>query len=207
MSATYDIIGVDYANLRKADARIAAHIHAALGDAKTVLNVGAGAGNYEPTDRSVTAVEPSAEMIAQRPPHLGPAVQASADSLPFEDKSFDASMAILTIHHWPDKAKGLAEMRRVTRGSIVLLTFDPSHRGCWLTDYLPRWQPSTRGKCPASTNIKIGLGLSPSQTFRCRMIAQTDFSMLIGGDRRPISTRLSGKACRPSGKSKARIRL
>jgi SAM-dependent methyltransferase len=158
MSATYDIIGVDYANLRKADARIAAHIHAALGDAKTVLNVGAGAGNYEPIDRSVTAVEPSAEMIAQRPPHLGPAVQASAGSLPFEDKSFDASMAILTIHHWPDKAKGLAEMRRVTRGSIVLLTFDPSHRGCWLTDYLPALVTLDEGQMPGIDEYQNWLG-------------------------------------------------
>lgn len=158
MSATYDIIGVDYANLRKADPRIAAHIHAALGDAKTVLNVGAGAGNYEPTDRAVTAVEPSAEMIAQRPPHLGPAVQASADSLPFEDKSFDASMAVLTIHHWPDKAKGLAEMRRVTRGPIVLLTFDPSHRGCWLTDYLPELVKLDEAQMPGIDEYQNWLG-------------------------------------------------
>lgn len=158
MSATYDIIGVDYANLRKADPRIAAHIHAALGDAKTVLNVGAGAGNYEPTDRAVTAVEPSVEMIAQRPAHLGPAMQASADRLPFEDKSFDASMAILTIHHWPDKAKGLAEMRRVTRGPIVLLTFDPSHRGCWLTDYLPALVTLDEGQMPRIDEYQNWLG-------------------------------------------------
>jgi SAM-dependent methyltransferase len=158
MSAAYDRIGVDYANLRKADPRIAAHIHAALGDAKTILNVGAGAGNYEPTDRSVTAVEPSAEMIAQRPAHLGPAVQASADSLPFADKSFDASMAILTIHHWPDKSKGLAEMRRVTRGPIVLLTFDPSHRGCWLTDYLPALVTLDEGQMPGIDAYQNWLG-------------------------------------------------
>lgn len=158
MSATYDRIGVDYANLRKADPRIAAHIHAALENAETVLNVGAGAGNYEPTDRSVTAVEPSAEMIAQRPPHLGPAVQASVDRLPFEDKSFDASMAILTIHHWPDKAKGLAEIRRVTRGPIVLLTFDPSHRGCWLTEYLPALVTLDEGQMPGIDEYQNWLG-------------------------------------------------
>ncbi|RDV06744.1 class I SAM-dependent methyltransferase [Sphingorhabdus pulchriflava] len=158
MSATYDIIGADYANLRKADPRIGRHIHAALGNARTVLNVGAGAGNYEPTDRVVTAVEPSAEMIAQRPPHLRPAVQASADSLPFEDKSFDASMAILTIHHWPDKAKGLAEIRRVTRGPIVLLTFDPSHRGCWLTDYLPALVTLDEGQMPGIDEYQNWLG-------------------------------------------------
>ena len=158
MSAAYDTIGVDYVNLRKADPRIAAHIHAALGNAKTVLNVGAGAGNYEPTERVVTAVEPSAEMIAQRPLHLGPAVQASADSLPFEDKSFDASMAILTVHHWPDMAKGLAEMRRVTRGPVVLLTFDRAHRGCWLTDYLPELVTLDEGQMPAMAEYARWMG-------------------------------------------------
>ena len=158
MSAAYDTIGVDYVNLRKADPRIAAHIHAALGNAKTVLNVGAGAGNYEPTERVVTAVEPSAEMIAQRPLHLGPAVQASADSLPFEDKSFDASMAILTVHHWPDMAKGLAEMRRVTRGPVVLLTFDRAHRGCWLTDYLPELVTLDEGQMPAMADYARWMG-------------------------------------------------
>ncbi|WP_374541840.1 class I SAM-dependent methyltransferase [Sphingorhabdus sp.] len=158
MAATYDRIGVDYANLRKADPRIAAHIHAALENAKTVLNVGAGAGNYEPADREVIAVEPSAEMIAQRPLHLGPALQASADCLPFADGSFDASMAILTVHHWPDKAKGMAEMRRVTRGPIVLLTFDPSHRGCWLTDYLPALVTLDEGQMPGIDDYQDWLG-------------------------------------------------
>ncbi len=137
-NAEYDQIGIDYSNLRRPDPRIGAYIHAALGDAQTVLNVGAGAGSYEPEDRQVVAVEPSAEMIAQRAEWAAPAIQGTADSLPFPDKSFDASMAILTIHHWPDKAAGLTEMRRVTRGPIVLLTFDPAHRGCWLTDYLPQ---------------------------------------------------------------------
>jgi SAM-dependent methyltransferase len=158
MSATYDRIGVDYANLRKADPRIATHIHTALGNAKTVLNVGAGAGNYEPTDREVTAVEPSAEMIAQRPLNLGPALQGSADRLPFEAKSFDASMAILTIHHWSDKARGLAEMRRVTRGPVVLLTFDPAHRGCWLTDYLPELVTLDEGQMPAMADYASWMG-------------------------------------------------
>lgn len=136
MSAKYDSIGVNYAELRKPDPRIAKVITSALGSAQTVLNVGAGTGSYEPTDRAVTAVEPSGEMIRQRKPTAAKAIQASAEDLPFDDKSFDASMAILTIHHWPDKAAGLREMRRVTRGPIVLLTFDPAHRP-WLTDYLP----------------------------------------------------------------------
>jgi SAM-dependent methyltransferase len=127
---------LNYAELRRPDPRIAALIHAALGPAETVLNVGAGTGSYEPADRQVTAVEPSAEMIRKRPPGAAPAVQAFADGLPFADKSFDAVMAVLTVHHWPDKAAGLAELRRVTKGPIVLLTFDPAARP-WLTDYLP----------------------------------------------------------------------
>ena len=137
MAALYDTIGVDYANLRKPEPRIAAQIEAALGPARTVLNVGAGAGSYEPVDREVTAVEPSLEMIRQRPDGAAPVVQASAESLPFADNSFDAALAILTVHHWADKARGLAEMRRVSRGPVVLLTFDPAHRGNWLADYLP----------------------------------------------------------------------
>lgn len=156
--STYDTIGVDYANLRKPDPRIAAHIHAALGDARTVLNVGAGAGSYEPADRDVIAVEPSAEMIRQRPPYLAPAIQGGAEALPFPDKQFDASMAILTIHHWADKAKGLAEMRRVTRGPVVLLTFDPMHRGCWLTDYLPALVTLDEGQMPAMADYARWMG-------------------------------------------------
>jgi SAM-dependent methyltransferase len=137
MPAQYDTIGVVYADLRKPDPRIAARIHSALGNARRVLNVGAGAGNYEPVDREVIAVEPSAEMIRQRPEGAAPAIQASAEDLPFADNSFDAAMASLTVHHWTDKAKGLAEMRRVSRGPIVLFTFDPAFRDCWLADYFP----------------------------------------------------------------------
>ena len=137
MAALYDTIGVDYANLRKPDPRIAAQIHAALGDAVSVLNVGAGAGSYEATGREVTALEPSAEMIAQRPAGAAPAVQGQAEALPFADDSFDAVMAILTIHHWSDQAQGLAEMRRVARQRVVLLTYDPEFRGQWQTHYWP----------------------------------------------------------------------
>lgn len=138
MSATYDRIGVDYSDLRKPDPRIAARIDAALGSARTVINVGAGTGSYEPVDRRVTAIEPSEEMIRQRPVSAAPAIRGAAEELPFPDASFDAAMAVLTIHHWQDQAKGLREMRRVTRGPVVILTFDPAHRGCWLTDYLPQ---------------------------------------------------------------------
>ena len=137
MTALYDTIGVDYAQLRKPDPRIARQIHAALGDARTILNVGAGSGSYEPQGRELTAIEPSAEMIAQRPLSDAVAIQGSAEALPFTDKSFDASMAVLTIHHWSDQAKGCAEMRRVTRGPAVFLTFDAGHKDFWLFDYFP----------------------------------------------------------------------
>ena len=113
MTALYDTIGIDYAKLRRPDPRIAQQIHAALGDAKSVLNVGAGSGSYEPEGVALTAIEPSAEMIAQRPASDAIALQGSAEALPFADQSFDASMAALTIHHWSDQAKGCAEMRRV----------------------------------------------------------------------------------------------
>jgi SAM-dependent methyltransferase len=137
MSSIYDTIGINYAELRKPDPRIAAMIHAALGPARTVLNVGAGAGSYEPADRTVTAVEPSLEMIRQRRAEAAPAIQASAEELPFADGAFDASMAVLTVHHWSDQGKGLRELRRVTRGPVVILTYDPAFRGFWLADYIP----------------------------------------------------------------------
>jgi SAM-dependent methyltransferase len=137
MSARYDIIGINYAELRKPDPRIAALIENALGSAETILNVGAGSGSYEPRGRQVTAVEPSLEMIKKRQTKPARVIQGCAEELPFDDDSFDASMAILTVHHWRDKEKGFREMRRVTRGRIVVLTFDPSHRGAWLTQYLP----------------------------------------------------------------------
>lgn len=157
MGAKYDTIGVNYAELRKPDARIARVIDEALGSAKTVLNVGAGTGSYEPADRSVVAVEPSGEMIAKRRPDAARAVQASADDMPFEDKSFDASMAILTIHHWPDKQAGLNEMRRVTRGRIVLLTFDPAHRP-WQTDYFPELAALDEAQAPRMSDYERWLG-------------------------------------------------
>jgi len=136
VSAVYDTIGVDYSNLRQPDPRLAAPILEALGDAQTVLNVGAGSGSYEPSDRQVTALEPSLEMIRQRATGAAPVVQGLAEALPFADKSFAAAMAVLTVHHWTDQGRGLAEMRRVARGPVVILTYDPAARP-WLTDYLP----------------------------------------------------------------------
>jgi SAM-dependent methyltransferase len=157
LNATYDTIGLNYAELRKPDPRIARFIHGALGNARTVLNVGAGTGSYEPTDREVTAVEPSREMIRQRKPDAASAIEASAESLPFPDKSFDVSMAILTIHHWREKETGLREMRRVTRGPIVLFTFDPACRP-WLTDYLPELAVLDDERIPTMRDLERWLG-------------------------------------------------
>ncbi len=157
MHAKYDVIGANYAELRKPDRRIARTIESALGPAQTVLNVGAGTGSYEPTDRSVIAVDPSREMIRKRGPTAAEAIQASAENLPFDDDSFDASMAILTVHHWSDKAAGLREMRRVTRGRIVLLTFDPSARP-WLTDYLPELAALDEAQMPTMSDFERWLG-------------------------------------------------
>ncbi|NNE79752.1 MAG: methyltransferase domain-containing protein [Silicimonas sp.] len=158
MNAKYDRIGVNYANLRMPDARIAAVIHAALGPAQSVLNVGAGTGSYEPGDRDVTALEPSSEMIAQRADTAAPVIQGHAEKLPFGDDSFDAAMAILTVHHWSDRQKGLGELRRVTRGPIVLLTFDPAHKGFWLADYIPELVALDLEQMPRMADYEAWLG-------------------------------------------------
>lgn len=137
MDQLYDRIGLSYARYRQPDPRIAARLHAALGDVASVVNVGAGSGSYEPEDRSVLAIEPSLSMIAQRRSRA-PVVAASAMRLPLRDRSFDAAMAILTMHHWPDRAAGLAELARVARERVVILTFDPAATSFWLvTDYFP----------------------------------------------------------------------
>ena len=134
----YDEIGSGYRNYRRPEPRLAAAIWRALGQADSVVNVGAGAGSYEPTDRFVVAVEPSMTMIRQRRSGSAPVVQASATHLPFREASFAAALAILTMHHWPDQARGLDELARVTRSHIVLLTWDPASTGFWLLeDYFP----------------------------------------------------------------------
>jgi SAM-dependent methyltransferase len=159
MNAIYDDIGQDYARRRRADPRIAAAIHAQLGDARSVINVGAGAGSYEPSDRVVQAVEPSALMIAQRPVGAAPCAQASAEALPFEKGSFDAAMAVLTIHHWSDWRAGLREMRRVARKRVILLTFDVDVGGFWLTrDYLPELHALDEGIMPKLSDLEEELG-------------------------------------------------
>jgi SAM-dependent methyltransferase len=155
--ATYDVIGSNYADLRKPDPRIGAQIHAALGDARTVLNVGAGTGAYEPLDRKVIAVEPSLEMIRKRPPGSAEIIQASAEALPLEDRSFDATMAILTVHHWSDKPAAMRELRRVSRRRIVIVTYDPSCRP-WLTSYLPELAALDERQMPKLDEYKDWLG-------------------------------------------------
>jgi len=137
LTPLYDTIGRGYSRLRRPDPRIRDAVVRGLGPAASVLNVGAGAGSYEPIDRRVVAVEPSLMMIRQRPPGAAPVVRATAGSLPFRDGSFDATLAVLTIHHWPDKPRGLAELRRTARDRIVILTWDPSDTGFWLSDYFP----------------------------------------------------------------------
>ena len=134
----YDAIGTTYTSTRTTDPRIAAQIWAALGDARTVVNVGAGTGSYEPPDRRVLAVEPSAVMRAQRAPSAAPCIAGTAEQLPFADHAFDAAMAVATIHHWADPAAGLRELRRVAR-RVVVFTYDlEALARFWLNrDYVP----------------------------------------------------------------------
>jgi SAM-dependent methyltransferase len=154
----YDTIGATYTVTRRTEPRIAAQVWAALGDARTVLNVGAGTGSYEPPDRDVTAVEPSAVMRAQRPAGAAPCVDAPAESLPFEDQSFDAAMAFATIDHWQDPIAGLREMRRVAR-RVVVLSYDASDPDrFWLNrDYLPEYADLWTGR-PPLTELANAIG-------------------------------------------------
>src|SRR5215475_2389994 len=157
----YDSIGATYTVTRRTEPRIAARIWAALGDARTVLNVGAGTGSYEPPGRDVIAVEPSALMRAQRPAGAAPCVAAAAESLPFEDQSFDAAMAMHTVHHWQDPIAGLHEMRRVAR-RMVVFTHDASDTGWrrrfWLTrDYPPEVADLLVGR-PSLTELARAIG-------------------------------------------------
>ena len=157
--ADYGAIGTVYKDYRVADARIAAFVHAALGDARTVLNIGAGTGSYEPTDRAVTPVEPSATMRERRPPHLPRAVDARAEQLPFADRSFDAAMGTFTVHQWADLNAGLAEVRRVTRGPVAFLTCDPALlRTYWLHDYAPEVIETEASRYPSMASLAAGLG-------------------------------------------------
>ena len=155
----YDQIGVGYATRRRPDPRIAARIDAALGSCHSVVNVGAGAGSYEPANRLVVAVEPSGEMIRQRPQGAAQAVQASASRLPFRDQSFDAALAVLTVHHWPRRDQGLAELRRVARERVVIFTWDPERSGFWLIqEYFPEMLEMDRPAFPSLREIELAIG-------------------------------------------------
>jgi SAM-dependent methyltransferase len=133
----YDQIGGSYVETRRADPRIARTIHAALGAATSVVNIGSGSGSYEPTDIPVVPVEPSDAMIGQRPPSLPAAVRGTAENLPLADKSVDAALAVLTAHHWADRRAAFAEIRRVARSRAVFFTHDPDATFGWLDEYFP----------------------------------------------------------------------
>ena len=156
----YDTIGGGYDAHRRPDPRLAAAIIAALGPASSVVNVGAGAGSYEPDDRTVLAVEPSAAMLRQRPHGAAPAVQASATELPFRDGAFAAALAVLTVHHWPDRARGLDELARVARERVVIVTWDPRARvAFWLVDdYFPEIPAIDRRIFPTLDEFARALG-------------------------------------------------
>ena len=152
--AYYDSIGRGYAAFRRPDRRIATAIDAALGDARSVVNIGAGTGSYEPSGRTVLAVEPSAVMIRQRPAEAAPCLQGSAEALPLETASVDAAMAVLSIHHWSDPERGLGEMARVARKRAVLLTWVPDAAPFWLTeDYFPEIAAHDREVFPTSSTL------------------------------------------------------
>jgi hypothetical protein len=157
--ADYGTIGAGYRDYRQPEPEFEAAIARALGDARTVLNVGAGAGSYEPRDRQVTAVEPSASMRAQRPAELAVAIDATAEALPFEDGAFDAAMTTFSVHQWADLEAGLRELRRVTRGPVLVLTCDPDLLDrFWLVDYAPGVIATEARRYPAIERITGALG-------------------------------------------------
>ena len=155
----YDVIGRGYASRRRADPRIEAQVLGALGDAQHVVNVGAGAGSYEPRDRAVVAVEPSEVMIAQRGADAAPVVRGVAERLPFAEGSFDAALAVLTVHHWTDVAAGLAELRRVAPRRVVLGFDEPQALSFWLAaDYFPEIAEVESARAPQLEDLVDGLG-------------------------------------------------
>ena len=158
-ASAYDTIGRTYSAQRRQDQRIAARITAALGDVRCVLNVGAGSGSYEPTGRRVVALEPSPVMLAQRSSGAAPSVRGRAEALPFPDGAFDAVMGVLTLHHWTDRLRGLAECARVARQRIVLLTWDTEANAFWLLrDYLPAITEQDRALFPPMSAYVTAFG-------------------------------------------------
>jgi SAM-dependent methyltransferase len=159
----YATYGAGYAGRRRTDPRIATLVDQALGTARTVLNVGAGAGSYEPVDRAVVAVEPSVAMLAQRPPGTGPVIRAVAQALPLGSDAVDAAMATVTIHQWPDPLLGIAELCRVTRGPVAILTFDPDTLDrLWLMEYAPKLLAAETSRYPTVRALVSALGPTAS---------------------------------------------
>lgn len=156
----YDTIGSGYRRFRRPDPRIRAAIERALGDAESVANVGAGAGSYEPERRRVVAVEPSRTMLRQRAAGAAPAVRALAEALPFRDASFDAALAILTLHHWADRERGLSELARAARRRVVVFTHIPEATEFWLAEYFPEMFRSIHGLLPPLSAVRSSLGRS-----------------------------------------------
>ncbi len=155
----YEVDGSGYALRRRADPRIAAMIRDGLGTARSMVNVGAGAGSYEPPTLEVIAVEPSATMRSQRPRDAPPAIDAVAEDLPFPDGSFDAALAVITVHQWRDPERGLLELRRVSRGRVVIVTFDGDALDAfWLAHYVPELIEAERRRYPAIDRIRTVLG-------------------------------------------------
>ena len=161
MTPRYDRIGDGYARTRRRDPELSARIEAALGEARSVIDVGAGSGSYEPRGRYVIAIEPSDVMAAQRPRELAPAVRASAEELPLRDGSLDAALAVLTVHHWgARRERGVRELRRVARDAVVIVTFDASVSArMWLPhDYLPEVAEQDRRDFPTMDELAAWLG-------------------------------------------------
>lgn len=172
----------------------------ALGDAQSIVNVGAGAGSYEPRDRNVVAIEPSLTMIAQRPPHAAKAIQASAEHLPLPDKSFDAATAFLTTHHWSDLDRGLREMARVSRGPCVFLDHQMADLKFWLLqDYFPemtsRLRPllpleKARAVFPTIRVIPVPVPYDCTDGFFCAYWRRPEMTLILRRARRFRSSKM-----------------
>lgn len=163
----YEQIGAAYVAARRTDPRIAQAILAAIGDARSVINVGAGTGSYEPTDRELVAVEPSVEMIRCRPVGAAPVVRATAEALPFRNRSFDAALAVLTLHHWADWRAGVSELRRVARRAIVLTSDTDVFARYWLNnEYFPEIVELDRGRFPTIGQLAEALQGTRVQAVR-----------------------------------------
>lgn len=206
---TYDTIGTTYNSTRRPDPRIAVQIHTALGDAATVINVGAGTGSYEPP-QTVLAVEPSSVMIAQRPAGSAPTLQAPAESIPVADDAADAVMALLTVHHWTDLAAGIEELRRIARRRIVILTWDQNiTRRFWLLDeYLPEAAAFDDRRAVAVDRLVKQLGGARIETVPIPHDCTDGFGAAYCAGPRPISIQWCGPACqispRPARRSSVR---